>query len=308
MLRKVLSFLALFFVIGYLFLSWKLSARVLNPGSSMELTQKRIVEQQGTTFEEMMTELPVPSDYEVESFDGTVLRGKYFVKSDSTDCAIILSHGFSATWAGMLKFERVLRDCDCDIVVYDQRAHGESGGEYPTGGINEAKDLLAITDWVGEKTGFPDSKIGWVGASWGAATVLNAGADEREMAFIIADAAFQDWYTAIFERAEKEYGLMAKVIGPGVMQVVNWRTGVEYRKASSLNLASEIDEPVLLIHSKFDSQTGYQQSVNISKKLNDRSTTHILDWGGDHTRDVFQNREKYQVLVNDFLRKQGFVK
>ncbi len=249
-----------------------------------------------------MDSLPTPSDFSVTSVDGVEIKGKYFQKSDTTQCAVILSHGWTDTWEGSLKYTSVLTDCRCDLVLYDHRAHGKSGGDYPTGGIKEAKDLLAITDWVEKEKQLTPQQIGWLGASWGGATVLSAGADSKNVAFIIADAPFQDWYSAIFERAIRDYGAGVNFVSVGVMSMVNWRAGVDYRNASALKAASKIEEPVLLIHSQADSETSSQQSVNISKQLNlSASVFHHLDWGSDHTRDVLFNKERYKALLNDFL-------
>lgn len=65
---------------------------------------------------------------------------------------------------------------------------------------------------------------------------------------------------------------------------------------------SQVEEPVLLIHSQTDTETNSQQSIILSKKLqNNKSVFHHLDWGGDHSRDVYNNKDRYKVLVNDFL-------
>jgi len=309
---KRFTFLSLLiFAIGYGYLSWSLSNLILYPHSSSELTKSRIVNVWGKTYESFMDSLPIPSDFSVASFDGAEIKGKYFQKSDTTHCAVILSHGWTDTWEGSLKYTSVLTDCLCDLVLYDHRAHGTSGGDYPTGGIKEAKDLLAVTDWVQKEKNLFEKQIGWLGASWGASAVLSAGADSKNVAFIIADAPFQDWYSAIFERAIKDYGVGVKFVSAGVMGMVNWRAGIDYRNASALKAASKIEEPVLLIHSQADSETNSQQSVNISKKLNPKTTTfHHLGWGSDHTRDVLFNTERYKGLVNDFLEglDGGFLK
>ena len=86
------------------------------------------------------------------------------------------------------------------------------------------------------------------------------------------------------------------------MEIVNWRTGIDYREASPLKATAKIKEPVLLIHSKTDASTDSQQSVNIAKNLNAKSTFHHLDWGGDHTKDVLINKERFRKVVKAFLK------
>ena len=292
----------LFLAICYIGVSWALSIPILSPKSSLAISRSVIKADWGTTYEEMVKLLPKPTDFSVVSFDGVTLQGKYFAREDSPKYVIIAAHGWTCTWADMLKYVPTLADCPCDLILYDQRGHGLSDSAYPTGGINESKDLLAVTEWVQKNKGFQDQEVGWLGASWGGAAALQAGATEKNVGFIIVDAPFQNWYSAIFERAGRNYGAWTRFVSIGIMEIVNWRTGVDYRKASPLQAAKKITAPVLLIHSQMDTATDSQQSVNIAKNLNAKSVFHHLTWGGGHTLDVVIHQDKFRAIVNDFLK------
>lgn len=282
--------------------SWFLSTQILSPKSSLALSKEKIKTEWGTSYETMIKLLPEPVGFTIPSFDGTPLKGKYFTSEATAKCVIIAPHGWTGTWAEMLKYVPVLADCHYDLVLYDHRAHGESGKAYPTGGINEAKDLLAVTEWVQQTKGFEEGEIGWLGSSWGASTVLKAGESGKQVGFMIVDSPFQNWYSAIFERAERDYGAWTKLVAVGIMKMVNWRTGVDYREASPLIATKQIKVPILLIHSKMDNSTDSAQSVNIAKHLNAKSVFHHTTWGGDHTLDVVFHQKKFKKVVNDFLK------
>jgi len=302
MVKRILIVFSLLLLLGYGMICWFFSSLILTTNSSMERTQSRIAEHWDFSMESILSKLPPPKDFAVPSFDENMIRGKYFQKNDTAACAIVLVHGWSSTWAGMLKYIPLFEECDCDVVMYDHRSHGASGNGLPSGSVNEARDLMVVTNWVQENYNLSDAQIGWMGASWGGATVLKAGAESKNVAFIIADAPFQDWYSAIFERARRDYGFISDLVSPGVMQLVNWRTGVDYRKASPILAAPQIEEPVLLIHSEADSETASSQSVNISKHLtHPNSIFHHTQWGSEHTRDVLDHTDKFIQLVDDFL-------
>ncbi len=309
-LKRISLFVVLVLLAGYLLISWSLSKRVVTPTGSFEDTKEEIRKFWGTTYEEIMAGLPVPESFDVQSFDELTIKGKYFQLSDSSTCAIIFAHGWSENWPGMLKYAPLFDSCQCDLVFYDHRAHGESGGKYATGTVNEAKDLLSVTRWANQQKGFAMDQIAWVGCSWGAATSLVAGATDEDVAFIIADSPFQDWYSAVFERALKEYGAPIKLLAGGIMKAVGIRAKVNTKEASPLLKAKEIKEPVLLIHSMADSATAYQQSVNISKQLNKQSEVHFTKWGNPHVKDVVYNLEECREIVNSFIarKKPGFLK
>jgi len=267
----------------------------------MELTKERIIEHWGTTFEAIMDTLPTPESFDFQSIDNIKLKGKIFRKTENASCVMILSHGWTSNWAGMLKYFPALENCNCDLVLYDMRGHGESEGEYATGGIWEAKDIIALTDWLVKEKGFQKNQIGWFGASWGAAATLKAAEDE-EVAFVIVDSPFQDWYSAIFERAIEEYGSKVNWVSSSVMNLVGFRAGVNYKEASPLKATQKTEMPILLIHSKTDSETSSTQSVNISKELrHPKSVFHHTEWGSDHTQDILLHKEKFRKLVDDFL-------
>lgn len=299
---KIIGLVVLILLLGYVFFLFSLSNKVLEPGSSHELSKERFITYWNKPIDHFLDMVPEPQTHKIKGYENIDINLKYITRSDDPSCALILSHGWSQDWSGMLKFVPALSDCDCDYVLYDMRAHGESGGEYPTGGIKEGQDLLKITDWVSRYKQFEYKDIGWVGSSWGAGASIMAGADKKDVGFILVDAPFSNWNVAIFERAALEYGEWILKIGNQVMKLVGWRAGVNTKDASALANIPELDEPIMIIHSQTDSETNSQQSVELAKHLNhEKSVFHHLDWGEDHSRDVYINRDRYKILVNDFL-------
>lgn len=306
MLKRIVLSLIILLTIGYLVASWTLSAKVIFPESSLEKTKSRIVHYWGTTYADVLATFPESENFSLETKDELTLRGRYFQMSDSATCAIIMPHGWGAIWADMLKYAPAFSDCNCDFIVYDHRAHGESDGRYATGGIKEAEDLWLVTKWATTSKNFEFNQIGWMGSSWGAATAIIAGAENENVGFIIADSPYQDWYSAVFERAIRDYGSGIQLLASGVMEIVNLRSGVDYAEASPLLMASGVEEPVLLIHSKGDTKTSSKQSVNIAENLNqNNSQFHHSQWGNDHVMDVVKNQTEFRKIVKAFLLKEA---
>ena len=303
LVKRFLLVLFLLTIVGYVILSYSLSNRILTTNSSFDKTLHDIEKYWDTSYEDMMAMLPPPSDFAVQSDDGLSISGKYFAVSDSASCLFIFAHGWARSWPNMLKYYPVVEQCGCDIIMYDHRAHGDSEGDFPTGGIMESKDLLSVTDWAKENKQFDYDQIAWVGSSWGAGAALIAGADHRNPAFIIADSPYEDWYTAIFERAIEDYGSWINGIAPAVMFWVNLRAEIDYREASPIVAAKAIEEPVFLIHSKADPKTNSQQSVNIADHLNASSVFYHTEWGNIHVMDVISNRSEVQAMITQFIQQ-----
>ena len=294
-------------IIIYCGLSWFFSGLILTPPTNPLKTAKiDTTEQLGAAYDSRMAQLPNPELFSLETEKGVTIKGWYFKQSDTANCGVVLAHGWSDNRRGMLRYVHLFDSCGCDMVLYDHRVHGQSGGKYPSGGIYEKEDLHKITDWFKEKTGLEDNQIGWAGASWGAGTVMQAGGNGREMAFILSDSPFQDWHSAIFERAIRDYGGWVNYMTLGVYAAVKMRSGINVREANTLEAIKGIKSPVFLLHSETDEATGSIQSVNISKHLNpENSVFHHTKWGAGHCKDITENKDKYDELFFSFLQEHA---
>ena len=306
MIKKIILVLLAILFAGYVFLAWSISSQILTV--NYKTTQAQIADLNNgwvITHDDIIKEMGEPEKFEVKSKGDVRIRGEYFENVDSINCGVVISHGHTSGKTAMLKYADMFWDCGCDVVIYDHRGHGESDNEaMPTAGINEKDDHVAVTEWLKSESGLENHQIGWAGASWGAATVLMAGAYESEMAFIMADAPYQDWFTAIYERGKKQYGGIVDLLSPAAMGFVNIRADIDYRQASPILAAAKITEPVFLIHSRTDGSTGSHQSVNISKKLHPNCTFIHTEWGADHCKDINTRPDEYRALLYQFLEEK----
>lgn len=301
MLKKLILFLAFLLVVIYIAAGYYFSNMLLQPkGTGYEAAQRRTIARVGFDYEKVTKRLGERQDISIEGVDEATIKGWYY-KQDSAQCAIVFAHGWGVNRTGSLKYAGLFEDCDCDMVFYDHRAHNESTGDYGTGGILESKDLQIMTDWLQQQNGLSDQQTAWVGVSWGAATVLQAGGEsERKLAFILADSPFQSWLTATHERADVWFGKWTRIFTPILKLLVRIRAGVSFDDASPISHVANIKAPLFLIHSEGDKATGSQQSVNISKHLPQASVFHHTQWGSDHTQDITSHTSKYKALVDQF--------
>lgn len=300
--RLLRGFLLLIVLLSgsYFAAAWYFSGMILTPRRQLPDPRHPLISQTlGTPSED---KLPAPQDFSVQTAEGLRLKGWHFQQPVPADCGVVLIHGWGNTRSGMLKYADIFWDCGCDLIAYDHRAHSESEGDYATGGVREKDDLKRVSTWFQQASQLNRNQIAWVGASWGAATALMAGAEDPEIAFILADSPFEDWETAIFERADRLYGTWTSYLKPGVMGLVDLRAEIDYEAASPLRAAANIAVPVLLIHSQTDEATHSSQSVHISAALSaDRHVFHHTDWGAGHTRDVDERPAQFRAEVYDFI-------
>src|SRR4051794_21046509 len=82
-----------------------------------------------------------------------------------------------------------------DVLAYDSRAHGDSGGEACTYGVYEKQDLARVLGHVEARP------IILLGVSLGAAVALQTAAETPDVSAVIAVATFSDLRTTARERA-----------------------------------------------------------------------------------------------------------
>jgi alpha-beta hydrolase superfamily lysophospholipase len=123
-----------------------------------------------------------------EASDGMELAGWWIpahrVGSDSTsggadfgEKTVILCHGLFANKATQLALARRLIPDGYNVLVFDFRAHGSSGGHLAGMGAVERLDVLAAVRWVQEAHPQACKRIVGIGVNTGAAALIAAAVD-----------------------------------------------------------------------------------------------------------------------------------
>ena len=179
--------------------------------------------------------------------DGVVLRGWLFpATSTSRGITVVYLHGAGDNRAsGVWIAERLVRR-GFDVLAYDARAHGESGGDACTYGFHERVDLRRALDSLGVERAI------LLGFSLGGAVALQAAAADPRVVGVVAVATFSDLASIARERAPffatdreiREAFALAEREG-------------DFRVAdvSPVAAARRIGAPVLLVHGTADRET-----------------------------------------------------
>src|ERR1700753_4055383 len=93
---------------------------------------------------------------------GVPLVGWWFHAPANTRGTLVYLHGVSDNRGSSLGIAHHFLPLGCDVVAYDSRAHGESGGDACTYGFYEKRDLARVLDHL------PRGPIVVMGTSMGA--------------------------------------------------------------------------------------------------------------------------------------------
>lgn len=245
--------------------------------------------------------LPQPREITIDAGEVT-LAGFLFENDMDGDCGAILLHGFTGTRYGSLQYAPLFWERGCDILAYDHRGHGASTPSLHTFGYYEKQDLIDALDWFTAQTGLERSDVAVVGVSYGASTALQAAPLMSDVAFVLADSAYQDLVSILRFQGEEQFGNLALFFLPGALQIAEWRARGEIDDISAQNAIAEAQMPILLVHSLQDEYTPPSHSEQIFARSNQTQTVlELNDWGSPHARDILTDYDTYRQEVDDFI-------
>lgn len=265
--------------------------QVANP-ESLEIFQVFSVEKKGEKF-------IVQSDF------GYKLVGEFFQAKEQSTKMVILAHGFGGHKETMTSYARMFLELGFNVIVYDHRNSGESGGNTITAGIYESKDMKKIVDYAKGKVE-SGSLIGIFGISMGAATtLLYAGEVEDGADFYIVDCPYTDFYTEAVYRLQEDFSyiptFLRKVVAKLGNVFIQLRTGMNILDASPIKVVSHIQSPVLFINTKMDTYIPPYMTQELYEKKQGEKFIRWFD-KGDHGKAISLYPEEYKQEVLKFLK------
>jgi pimeloyl-ACP methyl ester carboxylesterase len=201
----------------------------------------------------------------VAAQDGIALRGWYYWPETPNGSAIVLVHGIGSNRQDMVALGYLFLRHGYSVLEPDLRGHGESGG-FATYGVLEENDIHAWLDWL-DKTGH-SPRIYGIGASLGAAVLLDSLKHESRFRAIVAESSYSDFPSIARERIARMLPVGSQwIAAPFVQSGIAWvryRDGIDLRNASPADGLISTKVPVLLIHGLADNKTSPENSRRLA--------------------------------------------
>ncbi len=238
-------------------------------------------------------------EYEKVSFeteDGITLKGWWMDKD--TGKTIICLHGYTASrWyeVYMRPLLEILKDEEYNILYFDFRAHGESGGKRTTIGNKELLDLKAAIDWLEEKG--KSEKIGLIGYSMGAMVGIKGLASDKRIDCGIVDSPPLDLDSTSARSLKYFAGLppfLYKFVKPMAKTIFDINTEDMFR------FADKIDKPMLLIGGKNDPIMDISEMRRFFKKSDD--CVEMWSTEAEHIRSIQVKKDEYSEKITSFFK------
>ncbi len=219
---------------------------------------------------------------------GVQLRGWRCRASGEPRGTIVYLHGVGDTRASGAGIIERFVSRGFDLVAYDSRAHGESGGDVCTYGFFEKEDLRRVLDAL-EHPG----PVVLMGSSLGAAVALQEAADDARVRVVVAAETFSDLRTVAIERAP--FVFTQDTIRKAFL-LAEERGHFKVDEVSPERSAARITVPVLLIHGAADRETPADHSRRVFAALMSKKRIIIVPGAGHNgslTEDVWIDVERW---------------
>ncbi|MBN2387117.1 MAG: alpha/beta hydrolase [Anaerolineales bacterium] len=277
---------------------WFWSSRVIEVASvPVEQTYRREVES-GKLVEATWEALP-RQEVRIASPFGYELFG-IFIPVASAKGTVVLSHGVTFSLYGSVKYIDLFRRRGWNVLLYDHRAHGRSGGRYKTYGVYDKYDLKAWVDWACRHGG----RVGVFGESYGAATALQAAPILPDLAFIISDCAFSDLNSLLKDRLWRKFHLPAMPLLGLASLISRLRAGFYFGQASPRKEIETSRQPILFIHGEFDDYIPTSMAQEMYAAYRGPKMLYIAP-GAGHGTSFWSDPQAYDLQVGRFLEQFG---
>lgn len=125
-------------------------------------------------------------DVTISGGDGVALAGWYMPPQDSANGAVIIVlHGYGGSRNQMWQHAALLTEGGYGVLMYDLRAHGESGGDHRAMGWPDVADVNAAVEWLKQRSEV--EWIGIVGFSVGGQIAIRAAAENDSLRAVVGD-------------------------------------------------------------------------------------------------------------------------
>ena len=242
--------------------------------------------------------LPAERVY-ITSRDGLRLSARYYHAKDGAPIEI-LCHGYrSMHQRDFGGIHEIAMSLGHNLLMIDQRAHGESEGKTITFGINESGDAIEWIKYCNER--FGDTPILLYGVSMGAATVLMAAGEKlpKNVKGVIADCPMSSALEII--------KLVSSGMGPGssfaglLARMSARMHGFKLTSNSPVEAVKRAEVPILLLHGDEDDFVPCYMSEKIAAANPEIQFEKFRC--RPHAKSYLAETERYTKIVKDFVKR-----
>jgi pimeloyl-ACP methyl ester carboxylesterase len=240
-------------------------------------------------------ELPVQT-VQFPSLDDVNLSGWYLRAKEKPCGVIILCHGIDGSRDMMLPQAEILHP-KYDVLLFDFRARGESGGSICTLGFRETEDIIAAVRFIQSRANLSELPIGVVGNSLGASAAIRAAARCPAIRAVVAESPYARLDHAVHNHFLIWFGKLGCLIEPLTRWFGERFIGCSCKSVSPMDDIAHISpRPVLLIQDENDRYSPPSETRFLMKRaLEPKELWTVPD--SDHIQAIYTEPNEYKQRI-----------
>jgi len=233
------------------------------------------------------------------------ISGWWIPANAASDKCVVLLHGYADAKVGAIAWAPVFHDLNCNILAIDLRAHGESGGQFCTGGYFERDDVSQVIDQLLNL--YPDQarQLILFGPSLGAAIACAVAIHRDDISSVILESPYADYERAIAAQI-RLMGLPGGSLLRAALAIAQKISGTKFSEVRPVDLLRNINCPVLTIIGADDELLDADeiQAIKRAAKSNPSSVFWLVENTG-HLAVMASDPVEYEQKIRDFLSTQS---
>lgn len=231
--------------------------------------------------------------------DNVEIRGWFIPAKEKGKPTIIFCHGYPANRLEVLNRAEFFYQ-KYNLLLFDFRGLGESGGFYSSFGVYEQRDLIAAINYLKKRDDISE-KIGIFGFSMGGAVTLMAASNfPKEVKAIVVESPYSSLEGIIHFTFRQK--IWQEITAQIAVQMARLFLRINIKNFSPVEAVKSIKIPLLIIHSRDDRQIPFEDSKRIFESANEPK----FFWAplnSDHGRIVVDYKIEYKRRMEEFFTK-----
>lgn len=234
--------------------------------------------------------------------DGVQIKG-WFIPNPSSEKTIVLMHDWGMNRGDVFKNTYFLHDLGYNLMYFDFRALGESGGTVSSIGYLEVKDLQAAIQFLKDTRPFACEKIGLYGMSMGGMVAICEAAQNPEIKCVVAEASYYSFRRAVSRWAWVHNKLPYFPLMPIVLHYMRRNLAANPEHYSpKYNIPKISPRPVFIIHGRYDNLVPAAQAKLLFKCAGEPKEIWLVP-GAKHNKCAEVGGYEYKQRLADFYKK-----
>lgn len=237
--------------------------------------------------------------------DSIGLKG-WFIHADSIRPVgtVVVLHGIASCKEAMLPTAKTFARAGFNCILFDMRAHGESGGLYCTFGYNEKWDVSRYIDSARARFGSALGPVAVMGGSLGAAVALQAMEVDARICCGVVESPFATLREVVYDYMKRISGIPARWVSDHALarsgEIARFPVDSVRPEESARNVA----QPVMVVHGLLDQHISPDYGRRIYQNLRSHDKQWVPVPEASHFNIASVGGDAYKRRIVDFLQKQ----